>query len=189
MAHVDHPCGAARAGQTDAVASGSLTGRLLVATPGLVDPNFARSVVLLLAHNDEGALGIVLNRPGGLLVADVVPSWAHLAASPEVVFIGGPVQPDTAMCLAATPDGWRTVDISEDPAGTDVQQIRLFAAYAGWTAKQLENEIEAGGWYVLSARPSDIFTPAPHDLWREVLRRQGGRIALASSAPDDPRMN
>jgi putative transcriptional regulator len=164
-------------------------GRLLVATPGLLDPNFARTVVLLLAHSDEGALGVVLNRPGSLPVDEVLPHWSHLAAEPGMVFIGGPVQPDTALCLGETNGGWRTVDVDEDPALADVDRIRLYAAYAGWSAEQLEMEIDAGGWYVLEAKPTDMFTSEPDELWRQVLRRQGGRIAWASTAPADPRHN
>src|SRR4051794_18149659 len=164
-------------------------GRLLVATPGLVDPNFSRTVVLLLAHSDEGALGVVLNRPGGLSVAEVLPPWAPLAALPDQVFVGGPVSPDTALCLGATSDGWRTVDVDEDPTTTDLTCIRLFAAYAGWSREQLDAEIDAGGWYVVNALPGDPFTSSPQDLWRRVLRRQGGRMALASTSPDDPTQN
>jgi putative transcriptional regulator len=168
---------------------GRLAGKLLLATPGLADPNFARSVILLLAHSDDGALGVVLNHPGGLRVDEILPHWSHLAAAPDQVFIGGPVQPDTALCLGATADGWRTVDVDENPDATDVTRIRLFAAYAGWSAEQLDAEIEAGGWYVVDPQPGDPFTSSPADLWRRVLRRQGGRIALASTSPDDPGLN
>jgi putative transcriptional regulator len=171
------------------MAIGSLAGRLLLATPGLTEPTFARTVVLVLAHSEDGALGVVLNRPGGLSVGEVLPHWAHLAAPPDQVFIGGPVQPDTALCLAATPDGWRTLDVDEDPATTDVTRIRLFAAYAGWSPGQLEGEIEAGGWYVVDAQNGDPFTASPDDLWRRILRRQGGRMALESTSPVDPTQN
>src|SRR3954449_8475468 len=109
-----------RAGQNGRVHFDQLAGRLLLATPGLVDPNFSHAVVLVLAHSDDGALGVVLNRPGGLPVEEVLPRWAHLAAAPRQVFLGGPVQPDTALCLGATPEGWRPVDVDEDPETTDV---------------------------------------------------------------------
>ena len=167
----------------------SLSGRLLVATAGLQDPNFVRSVILILAHTDEGALGVVLNRPGGLPVAEVLPRWADRAAEPRVVFVGGPVQPDTALCLGATPTGWRTVDVEEDPEQAGTSRIRLFAAYAGWSSSQLEAEIQAGGWYVIDPHPDDPFTSEPETLWRRVLRRQGGALALASTSPDDPSLN
>jgi putative transcriptional regulator len=166
-----------------------LTGRLLLATPGLTDPNFSRTAILVLAHSDEGALGIVLNRPGGLPVGEVLPQWEPNAVEPKVVFVGGPVQPDTAMCLAATPTGWRTLDVDEETPEPTGPRVRFFAAYAGWSSEQLEAEIEAGGWYVVDLHPDDPFTPEPETLWRRALRRQGGRMALASTSPDDPSLN
>jgi putative transcriptional regulator len=171
------------------MSTGRLAGQLLLATPGLVDPNFARTVILVLAHSEDGALGVVLNRPGGLRVGELLPHWSHLAAEPDSVFIGGPVQPDTALCLGATPDGWRTVDVEEDPEDSGLTRIRLFAAYTGWSALQLDAEIEAGGWYVVDAQPGDPFTADPQALWRQILRRQGGRMALASTSPADPSHN
>lgn len=166
----------------------SLAGKLLLATPGLVDPNFARSVILVLAHGNEGALGIVLNRPGALPVAEVMPDLASLATAPDVVFIGGPVSPSTAMCLGATPDGWRVLDVAE-PVQDAISRIRLFAAYAGWSSEQLESEIQSGGWYVVDPLPGDPFAAEPLELWRRILKRQGGRMALASTSPDDPALN
>lgn len=168
---------------------GSLTGRLLVATPALLEPNFSRTVILLLTHGEEGAMGVVLNRPGRLEASEVVPQWAHLVAPPDAVFVGGPVQPDTALCVAATPHGWSTIDVRSDPESAGVSRIRIFAAYSGWSGSQLESEIEAGGWYVVSSRVDDLFTNHPASLWRRVLRRQRGRIALASTAPEDSSQN
>ena len=164
-------------------------GRLLVATPGLTDPTFARTVVLLLAAEDAGALGIVLNRPGGLDVTEILPQWEPLAAEPRAVFVGGPVAPDTAMCLGRSGNSWRAISVEESPDTAGVECVRLFAAYAGWGRQQLEAEIEAGGWYVLPATAEDVFTGEPETLWRRVLRRQNGRAAWASTAPDDPRQN
>lgn len=167
----------------------SLTGRLLLATPGLHDPNFARSVVLVLAHTEVGALGVVLNRPGGLPVVEVLPQLVEKVAAPEVVFIGGPVQPDTALCLGSASGGWRTVDVHDEADLDAVGRFRLFAAYAGWSTEQLEAEIAAGGWYVVEPWPDDPFTDSPEDLWRRVLRRQRGSVAFASTSPDDPTHN
>jgi putative transcriptional regulator len=172
------------------MSSTPLSGSLLLATPGLADPNFSRAVVLVLAHSEEGALGVILNRPSDLAVAEVLPRWADLATSPPVIFFGGPVQPDTALCLGATDTGWRTVDVeTDDPGDTAVTAIRVFAAYAGWGPRQLEAEIEAGGWYVATALPGDPFSGEPLDLWARVLRRQGGRTAFAATAPLDPSAN
>jgi putative transcriptional regulator len=175
--------------KTAEVPPAPLPGRLLVATPRLTDPNFARTVVLLLAAGDGGALGIVVNRPGGLEVAEILPQWESLAAEPAAVFVGGPVAPDTAMCLGRFGESWRAISVDEDPATAGVESVRLFAAYAGWGQRQLEAEIEDGGWYVLPATADDVFTSDPETLWRRVLRRQPSRTAWASTAPDDPRQN
>jgi putative transcriptional regulator len=147
-----------------------LKGRLLVATPNLGDPNFERTVVLVLEHGDEGALGVVLNRPSGLDLAEPLPEWARAAADPPVVFIGGPVAPSAAVCLArvtraggAGAVGWEpvlgpvgTLDLDSDPdeAIPSLQEIRVFAGYAGWGPGQLEGEIAAGGWFVVDAESS-----------------------------------
>ncbi len=182
-------------------------GRLLVASPLLPDPNFDRTVILLLAYNEEGALGLVLNRPSQTLLAAPLPRWETLAADPPVVFVGGPVQHQAVICLArssGTPEaaepqvGWRpvtpdvgTLDLDSDPDvfHTSVSQVRVFAGYAGWSAAQLENEIEAGAWWVVDAEAGDAFSAEPDELWKRVLRRQRGSLALVASFPDDPTMN
>lgn len=182
-------------------------GRLLVANPRLPDPNFDRTVVLLLAYAESGALGVVLNRPSETLVAAPLPRWERLAASPAVVFIGGPVQEQAVICLARAqghpaatvpPGGWSavmpevgTLDLELDPEGlhTAFSQVRVFAGYAGWGPGQLEGEIGAGAWWVLDAAPADAFSDEPDELWKLVLRRQGGSLALVASYPADPMMN
>ncbi len=167
-----------------------LTGKLLLATPGMTEPTFARTVILLLAHSPaDGALGLVLNRPSRAPVESVLPAWAELAAAPGVVFRGGPVDPDALICLGRTSQGWRTVDAEEDPEGSGLAGVRLFSAYAGWSPGQLEGEIEAGGWYVLDAVPGDPFDTDAKTLWRRVLRRQRGPVAFASTAPEDASQN
>ncbi len=182
----------------------SLTGRLLVATPSLKDPNFERTVVLLVAHEDAGAVGVVLNRATEVPVADVLEGWAGLAGEPAVVFEGGPVQPEAAICLARTRTGAPratgfnqvsgavgTVDLSGDPEKLrpSVQVVRVFAGYAGWAPGQLEGEIDSGSWFVFDALPGDAFVSRPDDLWPMVLRRQGGLIAAVAVFPADPAMN
>jgi putative transcriptional regulator len=179
-------------------------GRLLVATPLLTEGTFFRAVVQLLQHSDEdGALGVVLTRPSGTALAEVLPGWALLAPDPVVVFEGGPVQQTAAICLgrltAGAPEDaayavvagapWLgTVDLDQDGADA-VEQIRVFAGYAGWSAGQLEAEVAEGGWWVLDALPGDCFTETPELLWQQVLRRQGMPIALAASYPADPTLN
>ena len=191
----------------------ALKGRLLVATPNLGDPNFARTVVLILEHGDEGALGVVLNRPSDLDLAEPLPQWARAAAHPPVIFIGGPVAPSAAVCLARLgvdggTRGWQpllgptgplsgmprpvgTLDLDSDPdeAIPRLEEIRVFAGYAGWGPGQLEGEIAAGGWFVVDADAADPLSPAPEELWSAVLRRQRGSLAFFASYPPDPAMN
>ncbi|MFK3980960.1 YqgE/AlgH family protein [Micromonospora sp. NPDC050397] len=185
-------------------AMASMTGQLLVATPSLKDPNFDRTVVLLVAHEPGGALGVVLNRATEVPVADVLGAWGSLAGEPAVLFEGGPVQPESAICLARmrTPvrrvKGFHqvsgavgTVDLSVDPdrLGEAISGIRVFAGYSGWSPGQLETEIESGSWFVLDALPGDAFVDRPDDLWPMVLRRQGGMMAAVAHFPPDVALN
>lgn len=178
--------------------------RLLVATPGLLDPNFARTVVLMLEHNDEGALGLILNRPGPLPVENPFPEWAELAPPPPAVFFGGPVTAGAALTLARAasadtlPDEWvdlfggvGVVNMRGDSDETTrlLAAVRVFSGYAGWSAGQLEGEIEAGGWFVVVAEPDDVFTPDPEGLWSAVLKRQPGRLRIFAECPPDPSTN
>lgn len=184
-------------------------GQLVVATPQLDDPNFSRTVVLLLqADEEDGALGLVLNRPSGTDVAEVLPDWAALTAAPAVVFTGGPVQPQAAICLGhrriAGPGsasyaelegvpggsvGTVDLDTSPDELAATVAEVRVFAGYAGWSPGQLEAEVEEGAWWVLDALPVDAFDVRPEGLWEHVLRRQGPPLAFAASYPADPTLN
>lgn len=184
-------------------------GQLVVATPALRDPNFARTVVVLLqAGSDDGALGLVLNRPSGTELADVLPGWGGLAAAPALVFQGGPVQTSAAIGLArprpdlAAPPWWAPLPVSPGPAlgtvdlgalpddvGPSVERVRVFAGYTGWGSGQLQEEIEQGAWWVLDALPADVFPDQPELLWRQVLRRQGAPLAFATTFPDDPALN
>lgn len=175
-------------------------GRLLVAGPPLEDPNFRRTVVFMIEHNDDGALGVVLNRPSPIDIADALPQWVGLAAAPPAVFIGGPVEQGSVLGLGrlvddAAPEGLTPVhagigvlDLEADPARLlgDVGGVRLFTGYAGWGPGQLEAELAMGGWFVVDAEPSDVTTTAPDDLWRAVLRRQPDEdLALLALFPDD----
>ncbi|MEU4210369.1 YqgE/AlgH family protein [Streptomyces sp. NPDC026206] len=192
----------------------SLTGRLLVATPALADPNFDRAVVLLLDHDEEGSLGVVLNRPTPVGVADILQSWAALAGEPGVVFQGGPVSLDSALGVAVVPGephdqggdspagdgplGWRRVhgaiglvDLEAPPEllATVLGSLRIFAGYAGWGPGQLEDELVEGAWYVVESEPGDVSSPDPQRLWRAVLRRQRSELAMVATYPDDPSLN
>jgi putative transcriptional regulator len=178
--------------------------RLLVATPTLLDPNFSRAVLLMLEHNDEGAIGVVLNRPTEALLAEALPEWSALAGEPAVAFLGGPVQPEEAvigLARVAVPrvtDTWQpvlgaigTIDLGRSPedAQVEVEAVRVFAGYAGWGSRQLELELARHDWFVVDVVPDDVFTRDPGALWRTVLRRQGGDLAIAANFPDDPSNN
>jgi putative transcriptional regulator len=181
----------------------SLSGRLLVAAPVLRDPNFERTVVLVVEHAEEGALGVVLNRPSETDLAAALPRWDAVAAQPSVVFVGGPVAPTAAIGLGTAPaadevEGWRplfggigSIDLEHDPdeLAVPVRDVRVFAGYAGWSPGQLEEEVESGAWYVVDALPDDTCCPQPDDLWSAVLRRQGGPLALVANFPPDPTLN
>lgn len=184
-------------------------GRLLVATPALGDPNFARAVVLLLDHDEEGSLGVVLNHPTPVEVGDVLPTWQGYTEVPGVVFRGGPVALDSALGLgqvaadgsdpeAEEPMGWRRVtgplglvDLDAPPEllVAEMAGVRIFAGYAGWGAGQLEEEVGEGAWFVVDQMPGDIFSAEPESLWRRVLRRQPGELAFLSTFPADPTHN
>ncbi|WP_244929633.1 YqgE/AlgH family protein [Nocardioides sp. W7] len=179
-------------------------GMLLVATPALVDPNFADTVVLILDADDDGVLGVVLNRPSPVLVSEVLTPWDDVVSEPEVLFLGGPVSTEGALAVALlraaddVPVGFREVvgrlgllDLDTPPElveGT-VDRLRIFAGYAGWGAGQLEGEIEEGAWYVVAAQAPDVFRRDPGELWRDVLRRQPGDLAMHSTRPGDPGLN
>ena len=178
-------------------------GVLLVASPVLGDPNFRRTVVYVLDHRSDGSVGVVLNRPSDVTLLDVLPQWFDLASAPRTLFVGGPVETNAALCLAeardgAQPTGWTEVsgpvgltDLDTDPGSVerDLNQVRVFAGYAGWGAGQLASEIAEGAWLVVAGRAADVFADPGGDLWRAVLRRQGGKVALLASYPDDARLN
>jgi len=180
----------------------ALIGQLLVAGPGMIDPNFFRTVVLVCDLNDDGALGVILNRPTEAAVGDHLPGWVERLARPDVVFEGGPVQPATAVGLAqrgaAEPPGWSGVlepvgmiDLTLAPGDVvgDLTALRVFAGYAGWGPGQLQSEVAEGDWVVAEAQFDDAFTAHPDDLWREVLRREGGSAAMYANFPLDPSAN
>jgi len=184
----------------------SLKGKLLVAAPTMREPTFARTVISVLEHNEDGALGVVINRPGDASLLDVVPPVADLASQPAVLFAGGPVEPQAAIALgvvtvdatSGSDRGWRpvvhpvvTVDLDVDPTvlATSLRELRVFAGYAGWSAGQLEAEIAQGAWYVVESLPLDAFDALPGRLWSAVLRRQPWPLSAVATCPIDPTMN
>jgi putative transcriptional regulator len=180
------------------------TGRLLVATPVLRSSPFERRVVLLLDHDADGSLGVVLNDPLEVPVHSVLPSWAQSVSAPDVLFGGGPVSTDAALAvgvLAAEslePLGWRSMyervglidlDAPHEVIDSAVIGLRVFAGYAGWSAGQLEDEVEEGCWLVVDALQQDLLDGSPHDLWSRVLRRQPDETRLLATYPADPTAN
>ncbi len=177
-----------------------VSGRLLVASPGLLDPNFVRTVVFMLEHDEAGSVGVVLNRPTEADLLDHLPGWWSSATDPKVVFVGGPVGEGGGLALARGRggrdlEGWhevhgiRAVDLEVEPAEYDALEVRVFAGYAGWGPGQLDAELEIGSWIVVDADPEDVFTSDPDGLWSSVLRRQGGWLSMIGTMPPDPRLN
>ena len=180
----------------------STAGRLLVAEPMLGDPNFDRTVILMVDHNPEGAFGLVLNRPTDVPVAGVLPDWALLASPPAVLHVGGPVEAESGWCLAQVrqPDrpGFVPVlgdvgllDLELDPSDLldDVVALRLYVGYSGWGAGQLDGELAVGAWIVVDAVTDDPFLGVSSELWPKILARQGGTLARLSLFPPDPSLN
>jgi putative transcriptional regulator len=182
----------------------SLRGHLLVAGPSLVDPNFRRSVVLVGEHGDDGAMGVVLNRPSAVSVADAVEPLATLSGlddGRDAIFVGGPVQPDAIVVLGDFEEPTRAGALVfgtigflpgeiQDPADVgELNRARVFAGYAGWSPGQLEIELEEGSWIVEQAVSDDVFTEDPEGLWSAVLRRKGGPFSVLALMPPDPSMN
>lgn len=184
-------------------------GNLLIASPTLSDPHFARTIVLLLDAGHDGALGVVLNRPSEVTVGEVLAGWGEVVSGPGVLFKGGPVETDSALAIADVsevggagdddePVGWRRVfanvglvdlDAPVELLAPAFSGLRIFAGYAGWSAGQLEDEIAEGAWYVVPAEVHDAFESNPDRLWVEVLRRQGGQLAMLATMPVEPNLN
>ncbi len=201
-----------------AMTKGSLRARLLVATPTLDGSFFERTVIIMLDHGDDGALGLIVNRPDDIDLADALPAWAERACPPAAVFVGGPMQPNGAIGLGRlalgpagapsgaaagapaepTPNGFAavgffglgTVDLERGPDQLPaITEVRLFAGHSGWGPGQLEAEIAEGSWWVLDSIADDPFSPDPTTLWHTVLARQPGRVRLYARFPDDPSAN
>lgn len=178
----------------------TLQGQLLVASPALLDPNFRRTVVLVTEHNDEGAAGLVLNRPSPTTVLEVVPQLEPLVEDGEQVWVGGPVQPNAVLVLGefVDPDdaavplfgslGFPSLE-EPDAVLPVTTRRRVFAGYAGWGSGQLEDELAREDWILEPALADDAFTETPDDLWSDVLRRKGGVYELVARMPEDPSVN
>jgi putative transcriptional regulator len=180
----------------------SLRGKLLLAGPTLLDPNFRRTVVLIVEHTEEGAMGLVLNRPSTATVGDAVPDLDWLTESGERVYVGGPVAPNGVIVLAEWNDPDQAAVLVDDDLGfvpgeapdpdqllNAVRRARVFAGHAGWGPGQLEDALAEEAWIIEPPERPEIFTEDPDGLWSQVLRRKGREFALLSTMPLDPTLN
>ncbi len=179
----------------------SLSGQLLLAAPTLLDANFSRAVVLIGAHSEEGAMGLVLNRPSQVTVGEAVPQLEPAVDEQENVFLGGPVQPDSIVLLGEFMDpspagllvlgriGFPAPEAGIEELAQATARRRVFAGYAGWGEGQLDSELEQGDWIPQPALPDDVFTEDPDELWSTVMARKGGSYALLARMPLDPSVN
>jgi putative transcriptional regulator len=172
----------------------SLRGQLLIASPALSD-YFRRTVVLVIEHSEEGAMGVVLNRPSEASVSEAVPDLADAAGADDLVWIGGPVAAEAVVALGEFEDpsdaGTLVLEsvgtLDPDRPGAALRSLRVYAGYAGWGPGQLESELEQDAWIVEAADPDDPFREG--DLWSFVLGRKGGRYALLATMPADASLN
>jgi len=179
----------------------SLKGKLLLASPTLSDPNFARTVVLVAEHNEDGAMGLVLNRPATTTVAESAPELEELVDAEEPIYIGGPVQPSAVIVLASfeRPElagllvkgdvGFLSAEEDFETSRDATRQMRVFAGHAGWGPGQLDEELEREDWIVEPPLDEELFAPDAEELWSEVLTRKGGTFALVARMPLDPSVN
>jgi putative transcriptional regulator len=180
----------------------SLRGKLILAGPMLKDPNFDRTVVLITEHTDEGAMGLVLNRPSDATIGDAVPDLSWVADADDTVYVGGPVAPNGVIVLAEWTDPGKAVVLVDDDLGfvpgdaddpealaTAIRRARVYAGHAGWGPGQLEDELAEEAWIVEAPRREELFSDDAEGLWPAVLRRMGREFALLSTMPPDPSLN
>jgi putative transcriptional regulator len=177
----------------------ALSGKLLIAGPSLFDPNFRRSILLVADHDEQGAVGVILNRPADVTVKEAAPDLGGLVGAGERLFVGGPVQPQAAVVVAEFEEpghasllafgaiGFLTGEEPESVRG--IRRARVFAGYAGWGPGQLEQEMEHDSWITEPALPEDVFTADPEGLWGAVLLRKGREFRLLANMPFDPSSN
>ncbi len=179
----------------------SLSGQLLLAAPTLLDPNFSRAVILIGAHSEDGAMGVILNRPSEVTVGEAVPQLEPAVDDDDTVYLGGPVQPDSIVLLGEFIDlspagllvlgriGFPAPEAGIEELAAATARRRVYAGYAGWGEGQLDSELEQGDWIAQPALPDDVFTEDPDELWSTVMARKGGAYALLARMPLDPSVN
>lgn len=177
-------------------------GMLLVAAPGMLAEDFARTVILLIDVSPDATFGVILNRRSEVAVHSVLPEWLPEVAKPQALYIGGPLRPQAAIAVGMTATGTVIeehpeftrlanrlvhVNLQAEPASVAglLEGMRVFSGYAEWAPGQLDEEIERGDWYVAPALPTDVVAPAASDLYSDVLRRQPMPLPLFSTFPAD----
>jgi putative transcriptional regulator len=179
-------------------------GVFLVASPALRDPNFRQTVVLLCEHGPEGALGVVVNRPTAMHIAEALPQVPVLEGQKHVLFAGGPVQTNQIMLL------YRLDQVPENShhifdgvclggdlsvleriltSSRDNEAFRAYLGYAGWGPGQLEREMETGSWITLPADPAIVFEKDPARIWPDILASLGEPFRRYADMPPDPSLN
>jgi putative transcriptional regulator len=182
----------------------SLKSHLLIASPSLLDPNFTQTVVLMVQHDESGALGLILNRPTNMTVQE---AWEQVSDVPcertDPLYIGGPCE-GVLMVLHPYEDAGQievlpglyfsaeTQHVTTVLERTDEKRMRFFVGYSGWASGQLEREMETGSWQVAPASIERVFAPAG-PLWRQIKREMAlmsitGRVN-PKLLPSDPSRN
>jgi putative transcriptional regulator len=177
-------------------------GNILISEPFLGDVNFERTVILICEHNEEGALGFVLNKPTVITLDSVI---AEIKEFEEFLYLGGPVQQDSLHFIYRNKEYlegsvkladnlyWggnyeQLTDLINDK-NLDPNDFRFFLGYSGWSVGQLEDEMESKSWIMGEINSDEIFDTDPNDLWRGILKGMGGKYKMYSNYPIDPRLN
>jgi len=176
----------------------SYAGQLLVAHPNMLDPNFRRSVLFISSHDQEdGAVGLIINRPLDKHVSELVSDTTHEALADVPVFLGGPVATNQLMFAAFDWTGRDSLSLNQNVALEEAHQlaehdrnaIRAFVGYAGWTAGQLENELRQNAWLLQKPSRAALTPERLPRLWFEIMRNLGPWFKMLAAAPDDPSLN
>ncbi len=175
-------------------------GFFLLAEPLLDDPNFDRTVILICQHSQEGAFGLVVNRPTEINVSEAT----DLLEIENNLFVGGPVEQNTMHFLHTISEIEESLIITDDIFwGGDFdslqklalkrkitkQNCRFFVGYSGWSELQLEEELKNNTWIISKINPKIIFQHKPEELWAAILKEMGGKYKVYSNYPTDPRLN
>ncbi len=172
-------------------------GRFLVAREDLRDPNFFRTVVLMLDYDEKGAMGVIVNRPTSVPLSDLLPQLEALEGRSDKVCLGGPVEPEGLILVVRSkdePEGF--VHVAGElytgasveglaallEAGAGPNRIRAYAGYSGWGPGQLDRELEQGSWIITAAAPGQVFDPSPRRLWRSLI--DSAKVRFARLAGD-----